>query len=62
MVSQVDLITEDYRFKYYLMRIFGKQWKKRVEEVTERYPDSRQSALRGALVIGHDSIIASMPR
>lgn len=31
------LITEDYWFKYFLMRIFGKQWKKRVEEVTERY-------------------------
>lgn len=30
-------ITEDYRFNYYLMRIFGKKWKKRVEEVTERF-------------------------
>lgn len=31
------LITEDYLFQYYTMKIFGKQWKKMVEEVTERY-------------------------
>ena len=31
------LITEDYLFQYYTMKIFGKQWIKIVEEVTERY-------------------------
>ena len=31
------LITEDHLFQYYIMIIFGKQWKKTVEEVTERY-------------------------
>ena len=31
------LITEDYLFQYYTMKIFGKQWKKIAEEVTERY-------------------------